>query len=103
VPETGALMQAVVACSGVQPAQVIGKPGHRLFREALHRLQAHAADTLMIGDNPATDALGAAGLGMRCVLVGEGRGAQVASLAALLGAGDGATSPPSSGPRLSLE
>jgi 4-nitrophenyl phosphatase len=86
VPETGALMHAVVACSGVQPEQVIGKPGDLLFREGLRRLQARAVDTLMIGDNPSTDALGAARLGMRCVLVGEASEAHAPSLAALLDA-----------------
>jgi HAD superfamily hydrolase (TIGR01450 family) len=84
VPETGALMHAVIACSGVQPEQVIGKPGDLLFREGLRRLQARAVDTLMIGDNPSTDALGASRLGIRCVLVGEAGEAQVPSLAALL-------------------
>jgi HAD superfamily hydrolase (TIGR01450 family) len=87
VPETGALMQAVVACSGVQPAQIIGKPGDLLFREGLRRLNARAADTLMIGDNHSTDALGAASLGMRSVLVGAALEAQFSSLAALLEAG----------------
>jgi 4-nitrophenyl phosphatase len=84
VPETGALMHAVVACSGVQPEQVIGKPGDMLFREGLRRLQARAPDTLMIGDNPCTDALGATRIGMRCVLVGPASQAHAASLAALL-------------------
>jgi HAD superfamily hydrolase (TIGR01450 family) len=84
VPETGALMHAVVACSGVQPHQVIGKPGDLLFREGLARLRARAADTLMIGDNHSTDALGAARMGMRCALVGEASEAHVPTLAALL-------------------
>jgi 4-nitrophenyl phosphatase len=84
VPETGALMHAVIACSGVQPEYIVGKPGELLFREGLRRLQARAVDTLMIGDNPSTDALGASRLGIRCVLVGETSEAQVPSLAALL-------------------
>jgi 4-nitrophenyl phosphatase len=84
VPETGALMASVVACSGVQPHQVIGKPGDLLFREALRRLRARPADTLMVGDNHSTDALGAARLGMRCALVGDSPEAHFSSLAALL-------------------
>jgi len=84
VPETGALMRAVADCAGVAPERVIGKPESLLFREGLRRLNAAAADTLVIGDNPQTDALGAARLGMRCILVGEAREAQFASLTALL-------------------
>lgn len=84
VPETGALMRAVVDCAGVAPEYVIGKPESLLFREALRRLGAVPAETLVIGDNPQTDALGAARLGMRCILVGPAREAHFASLAALL-------------------
>jgi len=84
VPETGALLQAVRSCSGVAPYYMGGKPQSPLFREALRRLDADPAQTLMIGDNPATDARGAARLGMRCLLLGDGPGAHAASPAALL-------------------
>jgi 4-nitrophenyl phosphatase len=83
MPETGALMRAVVACSGVMPEQIVGKPGKALFIEGLQRLGTPAAATLVIGDNPATDALGATRLGMPQVLVGSHPHADVASLAAL--------------------
>lgn len=86
VPETGTLMRAVVECAGVAADCVIGKPGELLFREAMSRLGADPANTLVIGDNPATDALGAARLGMRCLLLGEGPQAHAASPAALLAA-----------------
>ncbi len=72
VPETGALLQALVACSGVQPARIIGKPESPLFNEALQRLGTSAAETVVIGDNPNTDALGAIRLGMRFLLIGRG-------------------------------
>lgn len=81
VPETGSLMRAVVACAAVEAETVIGKPEGVLFREALRRLGAEAAETLMIGDNPATDGLGAARIGMRCLLVGS---AEVPSLGAVV-------------------
>jgi HAD superfamily hydrolase (TIGR01450 family) len=84
VPETGALMAALVCASGVQPWRIFGKPGPLLLEEGLRRLGARAADTLVIGDNPATDALGAAQLGMRCVLVGDAPQAEAKTLAALL-------------------
>ncbi|MGJ7506099.1 HAD-IIA family hydrolase [Variovorax sp. GT1P44] len=84
VPETGALLAALVAASGVQPWRVIGKPGPMLFEEGLRRLGAQAADTVVVGDNPATDALGAARLGMHCLLVGPAPQAAAPTPAALL-------------------
>jgi 4-nitrophenyl phosphatase len=70
IPETGALMQAVVACSRAVPYLVVGKPGNLLLEEGLKRLVAAPVDTIVIGDNPLTDALGAVRLGMRYLLVG---------------------------------
>lgn len=84
VPETGALMRAVVDCAGVAPTHVIGKPENGLFIEGLRRLGATPEETLVIGDNPLTDALGAARLGMRCLLLGRDPQASVRSPAALL-------------------
>ncbi len=84
VPETGALLASVVACSGVQPDHVVGKPAEGLFREGLRRLESTAAQTVMIGDNPLTDAAGALAAGMRCLLVGEAVGCDVPNLAQLL-------------------
>lgn len=87
VPETGALMAALVSASGVQPWRIIGKPGPLLLEEGLRRLGAEAASTVVVGDNPSTDALGAAQLGMRCVLVGNTPQADAKTLAALLRTG----------------
>lgn len=86
VPETGALLAAVVAASGVQPWRVIGKPAPLLFEEGLRRLGARAEDTVVVGDNPLTDAEGAAQLGMACVLVGQASGAIARSVAGLFAA-----------------
>jgi 4-nitrophenyl phosphatase len=84
VPETGALMAALVAASGVQPWKVLGKPGALLLHEGLRRLGADPASTVMVGDNPETDGLGASRLGMDCVLVGGAPQAAAPTLAALL-------------------
>lgn len=84
VPETGALLASVVACSGVQPEHIVGKPAEGLFREALRRLRSTAAQTVMIGDNPDTDAAGAIAAGMSCLLVGKGEGCDARDLAQLL-------------------
>jgi HAD superfamily hydrolase (TIGR01450 family) len=84
VPETGALLAALVAASGVQPWRVVGKPAPLLFEEGLRRLGAEPRRTVVIGDNPLTDAAGAAALGMPCLLVGHAPGAVAASVAGLL-------------------
>jgi 4-nitrophenyl phosphatase len=84
-PETGSLMKAVVACSGIEPECVVGKPARLLFQEALNRLGTAAQDTLVIGDNPLTDALGAERLMMPYLLVGSDRQALVPSLGVLFG------------------
>lgn len=65
VPETGALVQAIAACAGVSRYRVIGKPEAELFNRGLEILGRPAAEVAMIGDNPATDGLGATRLGMR--------------------------------------
>ncbi|MDX3905058.1 MAG: HAD-IIA family hydrolase [Pigmentiphaga sp.] len=84
IPETGALLRAVTACSGVLPELVVGKPEKMLFAEGLRRLGARPEKTLVIGDNPATDAQGATRLGMRYLLLGSGPLADAASPAGLL-------------------
>jgi 4-nitrophenyl phosphatase len=83
VPETGALLAALVAASGVQPWRVIGKPAPLLFEEGLRRLGAEPETTVVIGDNPLTDAEGAARLGMACLLVGQAPGAVAPTVAGL--------------------
>ncbi|CAB3808330.1 hypothetical protein LMG28688_06733 [Paraburkholderia caffeinitolerans] len=83
VPETGALLAAVVEASGVKPWRVVGKPEPLLFEEGLRCIGARAEDTVVIGDNPLTDAAGAARLGMACMLVGQANGAIAPSVAGL--------------------
>lgn len=84
VPETGALLAAVVAASGVQPWRVVGKPAPLLFEEGLRCLGARAETTVVVGDNPLTDGEGAARLGMACLLVGNAPGAVAPTVAGLL-------------------
>ncbi|AOB33170.1 hypothetical protein AKI39_24085 [Bordetella sp. H567] len=84
VPETGALMQAVMISSGCQPSHVVGKPGPAMFEEGLRRLGRRREDVLVIGDNPDTDALGAVRAGLRYLLVGDGQHADAATLADLM-------------------
>jgi 4-nitrophenyl phosphatase len=72
VPETGALLAAVLACTGEAPVDrlLIGKPGPLLFESACAVLGVSPDETLMIGDNPATDGEGAFNAGIRPILIG---------------------------------
>lgn len=74
VPETGALLAAVLAVRPDQKYQVIGKPEPMLFRLALERAGVAAPDAAMIGDNPETDAAGALALGIPFVAVSPNAG-----------------------------
>ena len=84
VPETGALLQAVIACAGVAPAMRFGKPQPTLLRIGLQRLGIAPGAAVLIGDNPATDVLGARRLGIPYLLLGERSGCHAASLEGLM-------------------
>jgi HAD superfamily hydrolase (TIGR01450 family) len=73
VPETGALLAALLACTGRVPYCVVGKPEPTLFTAALALLGTLPEDTVMIGDNPATDGEGARRLGIGYIEVHNGR------------------------------
>jgi len=65
VPETGALVAAVLAAAGPQSVTVIGKPTPHLAEHALRVLGYSAARSVVVGDNLApdgalADAIGAA-------------------------------------------
>lgn len=79
VPGGGALVAAFEVATGKE-AIVIGKPNPLLYKMAMQRLGAEAADCIMIGDRPDTDILGAQRLGIRTALVRTGRFAPGESL-----------------------
>lgn len=64
VPETGALLAAVLACTGPVPVRVFGKPEPSLFHAGMAALGTTPQETIMLGDNPATDGAGALRLGL---------------------------------------
>lgn len=72
VPETGALLAALLACTGRMPYRVVGKPEPALFHAALTTLNVAAEDALMVGDNPSTDGEGARRLGIRFLEIKNG-------------------------------
>lgn len=83
VPETGALLAALLACSGNPDMewQLVGKPGTILFAKACAALGVAANDAVMIGDNPLTDEKGAKLAGIPSILIGEHAGLSLADLA----------------------
>lgn len=74
VPETGALLAALGACVDLAAldVEIIGKPSARLFDRACAALGVRVEAAVMIGDNPLTDIVGAAAVGMRSILVEPG-------------------------------
>ena len=71
VPETGALLSALLACTGEVAYRIIGKPEPPMFWKALALLGTEAANTVMIGDNVETDGRGALRTGMSFVHIDD--------------------------------
>lgn len=69
-PGTGATVRAVEAVTGRRP-QIVGKPYPLMFRLALGTLPPNAR-AVMVGDNPATDIVGAHEAGLTAILVSWG-------------------------------
>lgn len=80
LPETGTLLSALQIGAGVAPSHIIGKPEPLLFLAAVERLAALPSQTIVIGDNPLTDQVGAERLGMRWILVHADRADGLPSL-----------------------
>ncbi len=74
VPETGALLAALLACVPAHELnmEIIGKPEPYLFTQACLALGVSVEHAVMIGDNAATDIRGADKLGMDSILVEPG-------------------------------
>jgi 4-nitrophenyl phosphatase len=66
VPGTGSLVALLAAASGVQP-EFVGKPYPGMYEQAIARVEADPAHTLMVGDRYETDIVGAVELGMPTV------------------------------------
>jgi HAD superfamily hydrolase (TIGR01458 family) len=73
VLDVGAFVAALEYACGTE-AILIGKPAPEFFRLALGELGLAARDVVMIGDDPVSDAAGAAAAGLRSILVRTGRG-----------------------------
>lgn len=86
VPETGAILSALLAGSPDHTPRVIGKPQPELFRQAIALFGATPAQSVMIGDSPEADGAGARGAGVPFLLVGPGTAAAALDIAGLLAA-----------------
>jgi 4-nitrophenyl phosphatase len=72
VPETGAIYSAISACLNdekLKTVEFVGKPYGRLFKCAAQRLNIDLTKTVLIGDNPETDAKGAHAFGAKAILI----------------------------------
>ncbi|MGX5736663.1 HAD-IIA family hydrolase [Bosea thiooxidans] len=72
VPETGALLAALLACTGPVDYRLIGKPESALFAAGLALLGLPRRSVAMLGDNPRTDGEGARRFGLRYVEIADG-------------------------------
>lgn len=70
VPETGALLAALLACVPDAEVVTIGKPGPLLFARACAIADVSPSEAVMIGDNPLTDGKGARDYGITPILIG---------------------------------
>ncbi len=68
VPACGAVAALIQAATSAQ-AYFVGKPNPVMMRTALRTLEAHAAESMMIGDRMDTDIIGGTEAGMRTALV----------------------------------
>jgi NagD protein len=71
IPACGALVAPIQLVTGVHP-YFVGKPNPLMMRTALRRLDAHSADTFMVGDRMDTDIVAGTEAGMRTILVLSG-------------------------------
>lgn len=68
LPGAGSIVAAVAAATGVAP-EVIGKPEPAMFRAIIEASGIPAAQTVVVGDNPASDIVGARRAGCAAILV----------------------------------
>lgn len=68
IPGAGSMVAALATATGVTP-EVIGKPEPAMFRAILDETGIPAAETVVVGDNPASDIVGARRAGCAAILV----------------------------------
>ena len=81
LPGAGSIVAALAAATGATP-EVIGKPEPAMFYAILEASGISPSETVVVGDNPASDVIGARRAGCAAILVLTGV-ADAASIAAL--------------------
>ena len=69
LPGAGSMIAAISACSGKQPAIVLGKPESLMYEQAIRETSVTADKSAFFGDRLETDILGANKVKMTSVLV----------------------------------
>lgn len=72
IPGCGAMVAAIEAASSTHP-EVVGKPQPTLLQEAMHKLNSHAQETVMVGDGLDTDIAGGLAAGVHTLFVLSGK------------------------------
>ncbi|MBM7707099.1 HAD superfamily hydrolase (TIGR01450 family) [Chryseomicrobium aureum] len=73
VPETGALIAAIQAVSGIEEVQVVGKPFIFPFNKITQKTGLTLNNCVMVGDNPYTDVAGAHAAGVKTFWISHGQ------------------------------
>jgi len=71
-PGAGAMIGALVGCSGKKPSMVLGKPSPRMIRVALGILRSKPSETAIVGDRLDTDITAGKRAGLATILVLSG-------------------------------
>jgi len=71
VPATGAIAALIQSATGVA-AYSVGKPNPLMMRTALNAIDAHSEESVMVGDNMATDIVAGVESGLETILVLSG-------------------------------
>ncbi|MFY0762473.1 HAD-IIA family hydrolase [Metabacillus dongyingensis] len=73
VPETGALIAAIQAVTGIEEVQVVGKPFIYPFNKIIQETGFTLNNCVMVGDNPYTDVEGAHAAGLKTFWISHGQ------------------------------
>ena len=84
VAETGALLGAIEKCVPGLEFISVGKPERHMYDAVRARLAGAGGVIVAIGDNPATDGLGAKAIGVPAIIIGSGPDADYRDLRALV-------------------
>lgn len=72
VPETGAILAAIQAVTGIRDIEYVGKPSAFPFEQVMKITRTTPEQCVMIGDNPYTDIFGGQSIGMRTIWISHG-------------------------------